>query len=74
MDFMEMIEGRNGRASTIIASNCLLRVGMRSLGEETIAAIRNQLVYSSYTIERKGGISKKKTVKLSGYSVLKTKT
>jgi DNA replication protein DnaC len=52
MDFMEMIEDRHGRASTIIASQLPVANWYDVIGEETIAdAILDRLVHASYRIE-----------------------
>lgn len=55
MDFMEMIEDRHGKASTIIASQLPVASWYDVIGEETIAdAILDRLVHNSYRIEIKG--------------------
>lgn len=61
MDFMELIEDRHGRASTIIASQLPVASWYEVIGEETIAdAILDRLVHSSYRIEIKGESMRKK--------------
>lgn len=61
MDFMEMIEDRHGKASTIIASQLPVASWYDVIGEETIAdAILDRLVHSSYRIEIKGESLRKK--------------
>lgn len=61
MDFMEMIEDRHGKASTIIASQLPVGSWYDVIGEETIAdAILDRLVHSSYRIEIKGESLRKK--------------
>ncbi|MBW3545681.1 MAG: IS21-like element helper ATPase IstB [Bacteroidetes bacterium] len=61
MDFMEMIEDRHGKASTIIASQLPVESWYEVIGEETIAdAILDRLVHSSYRIEIKGESLRKK--------------
>jgi DNA replication protein DnaC len=61
MDFMEMIEDRHGKASTIIASQLPVASWYDVIGEETIAdAIFDRLVHSSYRIEIKGESLRKK--------------
>jgi len=61
MDFMEMIEDRHGKASTIIASQLPVASWYEVIGEETIAdAILDRLVHSSYRIEIKGESLRKK--------------
>lgn len=61
MDFMEMIEDRHGKASTIIASQLPVASWYEVIGEETIAdAILDRLVHSSYRIEIKGESMRKK--------------
>jgi len=61
MDFMEMIEDRHGKASTIIASQLPVVSWYDVIGEETIAdAILDRLVHSSYRIEIKGESLRKK--------------
>lgn len=61
MDFMELIEDRHGKASTIIASQLPVASWYEVIGEETIAdAILDRLVHSSYRIEIKGESMRKK--------------
>ncbi len=61
MDFMEMIEDRHGKASTIIASQLPVASWYDVIGEETIAdAILDRLVHSSYRIDIKGESLRKK--------------
>lgn len=61
MDFMELIEDRHGKASTIIASQLPVASWYDVIGEETIAdAILDRLVHSSYRIEIKGESMRKK--------------
>lgn len=61
MDFMEMIEDRHGKTSTIIASQLPVASWYDVIGEETIAdAILDRLVHSSYRIEIKGESLRKK--------------
>lgn len=55
MDFMEIIEDRHGKTSTIIASQLPVASWYDVIGEQTIAdAILDRLVHSSYRIEIKG--------------------
>jgi len=61
MDFMEIIEDRHGKASTIIASQLPVCNWYDVIGEETIAdAILDRLVHTSYRIELKGESLRKK--------------
>ena len=61
MDFMELIEDRHGKKSTIIASQLPVSSWYEVIGEETIAdAILDRLVHSSYRIELKGDSLRKK--------------
>ena len=61
MDFMEMIEDRHGKSSTIIASQLPVASWYDVIGEETIAdAILDRLVHASYRIEIKGESLRKK--------------
>ena len=61
MDFMEILEDRHGRASTIIASQLPVANWFDVIGEETIAdAILDRLVHTSYRIELKGESLRKK--------------
>lgn len=61
LDFMEIIEDRHGRASTIIASQLPVVNWYDVIGEETIAdAILDRLVHTSYRIELKGESLRKK--------------
>jgi DNA replication protein DnaC len=61
MDFMEIIEDRHGKASTIIASQLPVKNWYDIIGEETIAdAILDRLVHTSYRIELKGESLRKK--------------
>ena len=61
MDFMEIIEDRHGKSSTIIASQLPVASWYDVIGEETIAdAILDRLVHSSYRIEIKGESLRKK--------------
>lgn len=55
LDFMEIIEDRHGKASTIIASQLPVGSWYDVIGQETIAdAILDRLVHTSYRIELKG--------------------
>jgi len=55
MDFMEMIEDRHSKASTIIVSQLPVANWYDVIGEETIAdAILDRLVHTSYRVELKG--------------------
>ncbi len=55
LDFMEIIEDRHGKASTIIASQIPVGSWYDVIGQETIAdAILDRLVHTSYRIELKG--------------------
>lgn len=61
MDFMEMIEDRHGKTSTIIASQLPVASWYDVIGEETIAdAVLDRLVHSSYRVEIKGESLRKK--------------
>jgi DNA replication protein DnaC len=61
IDFMEMIEDRHGKKSTIIVSQLPVSSWYDIIGEETIAdAILDRLVHSSYRIELKGESLRKK--------------
>ena len=61
IDFMEIIEDRHGRKSTIIASQLPVANWYDVIGEENIAeAILDRLVHSSYKIEIKGDSMRKK--------------
>lgn len=61
IDFMEMIEDRHGKKSTVIASQLPVSSWYDIIGEETIAdAILDRLVHSSYRIELKGESLRKK--------------
>jgi DNA replication protein DnaC len=61
MDFMEMIEDRHSKKSTIIVSQLPVPSWYDVIGEETIAdAILDRLVHSSYRIELKGESLRKK--------------
>jgi len=61
MDFMEIIEDRHGKTSTIIASQLPVGSWYDVIGEETIAdAILDRLVHSAYRIELKGDSLRKK--------------
>lgn len=61
MDFMEMIEDRHGRSSTIIASQLPVASWYDVIGEATIAdAILDRLVHASYRVEIKGESLRKK--------------
>lgn len=61
VDFMEMIEDRHGKNSTIISSQLPVASWYDVIGEETIAdAILDRLVHSSYRIELKGESLRKK--------------
>jgi DNA replication protein DnaC len=61
MDFMEIIEDRHGRSSTIIASQLPVANWYDIIGEATIAdAILDRLVHSSHRIELKGESLRKK--------------
>lgn len=61
MDFMEIIEDRHGRSSTIIVSQLPVSSWYDIIGEETIAdAILDRLVHTSYRIELKGESLRKK--------------
>jgi DNA replication protein DnaC len=55
LDFMEIVEDRHGKASTIIASQLPVGSWYDVIGQETIAdAILDRLVHTSYRIELKG--------------------
>ncbi|PWJ49906.1 DNA replication protein DnaC [Dyadobacter jejuensis] len=61
MDFMELIEDRHGKHSTIVASQLPVSSWYDVIGEETIAdAILDRLVHTSYRIELKGESLRKK--------------
>ncbi|SKB90983.1 ATP-binding protein, partial [Alkalitalea saponilacus] len=61
MDFLEMIEDRHGKKSTIIASQLPVATWYDVIGEETIAdAILDRIVHTSYRIELKGESLRKK--------------
>lgn len=61
IDFMELIEDRHGRKSTIIASQLPVEHWYDIIGEETIAdAILDRLLHSSYKIDIKGESLRKK--------------
>lgn len=61
IDFMEMIEDRHGKKSTVIVSQLPVSSWYDIIGEETIAdAILDRLVHSSYRIELKGESLRKK--------------
>lgn len=61
MDFMEMIEDRHGKTSTIIVSQLPVASWYEVIGEATIAdAILDRLVHSSYRIDIKGESLRKK--------------
>lgn len=61
LDFMEMIEDRHGKKSTIIVSQLPVSSWYDVIGEETIAdAILDRLVHTSHRIELKGESLRKK--------------
>lgn len=61
VDFMEIIEDRHAKASTIIASQLPVGSWYDIIGEETIAdAILDRLVHGSHRIEIKGESLRKK--------------
>lgn len=61
MDFMEIIEDRHGKSSTVIVSQLPVASWYDVIGEETIAdAILDRLVHGSYRIEIKGESLRKK--------------
>lgn len=61
MDFMEIIEDRHAKASTIISSQLPVASWYDIIGEETIAdAILDRMVHSSHRIEIKGESLRKK--------------
>lgn len=61
MDFMELIEDRHGKTSTVIASQLPVGSWYDVIGEETIAdAILDRFVHSAYRIELKGDSLRKK--------------
>ena len=61
MDFLEIIEDRHGKASTIIASQLLVENWYDIIGEETVAdAILDRLVHTSHRIELRGESLRKK--------------
>jgi len=61
MDFMEIIEDRHGKTSTIIASQLPVASWYEIIGEATIAdAILDRLVHTSHRIELKGESLRKK--------------
>src|SRR5690606_2502664 len=61
MDFMEMIEDRHGKCSTIIVSQLPVASWYDVFTEETIAdAVLDRLVHGSYRIEIKGESLRKK--------------
>jgi DNA replication protein DnaC len=61
VDFMELIEDRHGKTSTIIASQLPVASWYDVIGEETIAdAILDRLVHTSYRVELKGESLRKK--------------
>lgn len=61
IDFLEMIEDRHAKASTIIASQLPVENWYDVIGEETIAdAILDRIVHSSYRVELRGESLRKK--------------
>ena len=59
--FMEIIEDRHGKQSTIIASQLPVEAWHQAIGEQTIAdAILDRLVHSAHRIEIKGESMRKK--------------
>jgi len=61
MDFMEIIEDRHAKASTIIASQLPVGSWYDIIGEETVAdAIMDRLAHTSHRIEIKGESLRKK--------------
>jgi DNA replication protein DnaC len=61
IDFMEIIEDRRAKASTIISSQLPVGSWYDIIGEETIAdAILDRLVHGSHRIEIKGDSLRKK--------------
>ena len=60
IDFMEIIEDRHGKKSTIMASQLPITNWYDVIGEETIAdAILDRILHSSYKIEIKGDSMRK---------------
>ncbi|WP_162071566.1 ATP-binding protein, partial [Chryseobacterium fistulae] len=60
-DFMEIIEDRHGKRSTIIASQLPVSAWHEVIGEQTIAdAILDRMVHNSLRIELKGESLRKK--------------
>jgi DNA replication protein DnaC len=61
VDFMELIEDRHNKNSTIIASQLPIANWYDVIGEESIAdAVLDRLVHTSYKIEMKGESMRKK--------------
>ena len=61
VDFMELIEDRHNKKSTIIASQLPIANWYDVIGEENIAeAVLDRLVHTSYKIEMKGDSMRKK--------------
>jgi DNA replication protein DnaC len=61
VDFMELIEDRHNKKSTIIASQLPVANWYDVIGEESIAdAVLDRLVHTSYKIEMKGESMRKK--------------
>ncbi len=61
IDFMEIIEDRHAKASTIIVSQLPIGSWYDTIGEETIAdAILDRLIHTSHRIEIKGDSLRKK--------------
>jgi DNA replication protein DnaC len=61
MDFLEIIEDRHGKASTIIASQLPVENWYDIIGEETVAdAILDRIVHTSHRIELRGESLRKK--------------
>lgn len=63
-DFLELIDERHGRKSTIISSQLSVNLWHEVIGDKTIAdAILDRLVHNSYRIELKGESMRKKLSK-----------
>jgi len=61
MDFLEIIEDRHGKASTIIASQLPVENWYDIIGEETVAdAILDRIVHTSHRVELRGESLRKK--------------
>ncbi|AJW62988.1 Primosomal protein DnaI [Elizabethkingia miricola] len=74
-DFMEIIEDRHGKRSTIIASQFPIQTWHDIIGEQTIAdAIMDRMVHNSLRIELKGESLRKKNVENKSESKKKIMT